>query len=91
MSTGLMQPLTPAEMEILEFERQPWPRTGTGRKDSAILDRFGDSPTRYYQRLHAICAKPAALAYDAETVNRLARLAAKRANHRSATARGVTL
>jgi hypothetical protein len=70
--------LTPAEMEILAFERTPFPHHAMGRKDAAILDRFGDTPSRYYQRLHAIIAKPAALAYDAELVNRIRRLQAAR-------------
>jgi hypothetical protein len=78
--------LSAADMEILAFERTPF-RGKSGRKDAAILDRFGDMPTRYYQRLHAVAAKPAALAYDPELVNRLNRLRDARAAQRSARRR----
>lgn len=75
--------LSAADMEILAFERTRFPG-GSGRKDAAILDRFGDMPTRYYQRLQGITARPAALAYDPELVHRLNRLRDARAAQRSA-------
>lgn len=66
------EPLTAADMEVLAFERERF--SSTGRKETAILQRFNDTPARYYQCLHAVLAKPEALAYDAPTVTRLQRL-----------------
>jgi hypothetical protein len=79
--------LTPADMELLAFERIQFPHRAMGRKDAAILERFNDLPTRYYQRLHAVLAKPAALAYDPELVNRLQRLTAARNEARTGARR----
>lgn len=85
----MTEQLSAADMEILAFERTRFPG-GSGRKDAAILDRFGDMPTRYYQRLHAIAAKPAALAYDPELVHRLNRLRDAREAARSSSRIGAT-
>lgn len=65
------RPLTPADCELLEFARLRWSPQSIGRKDTAILERFGDMPARHAQRLDALLDHPAALAYDAQTVNRL--------------------
>ena len=76
-----IQPLTDAELEVLEFARESF-RT-PGHKEAAILERFGHSTTRYYQRLAAVLANPAAEAYDAMLVRRLNAQRARRAGARS--------
>lgn len=58
--------------EALELERLSWRLPGT--KDEAIRERFDLSPVRYYQRLNVIIETPEALAFDAQTVNRLRRI-----------------
>ena len=80
--------LAPADAEVLAFERERFAKSG--RKADAILRRFGISETRYFQLVHSIAHKPAAMAYDPETGNRIRRLREARAQSRSATARGVT-
>ncbi|AAN12602.1 DUF3263 domain-containing protein [Mycobacterium phage Che9c] len=70
-----MDPLTPAECAMLDLERDWW-ATQVG-KESAIVDRIGVSPVRYYQRLNRLVETEAALAYDPVTVNRLRRLRTK--------------
>lgn len=80
--------LSTADMEILAFERTGF-RGKTGPKDAAILTRFGDTPTRYYQRLHTILTKPSALAYDPELVHRLTRQKTAARAVRAAQPRGT--
>ncbi|TDL05997.1 DUF3263 domain-containing protein [Mycobacterium paragordonae] len=67
-----MDSLTDQQVEMLDFERQWW--ATPGRKEDAIVERFGMSPVRYYQRLAQLLAAPAALAYDPVTANRLRRI-----------------
>jgi hypothetical protein len=67
--------------EMLVFERQWWRHAGA--KETAIRDRFGLSPTRYYQALNALVDEPAALAADPVLVRRLRRLRAARQRQRS--------
>ncbi len=62
---------------ILELERGWWKYLGA--KEAEVMERFGISITKYYQRLHWILAQPEALAYDAATVRRLHRLRDSRA------------
>ena len=64
--------LGPRERGILDFERQWWRYAGA--KEQAIRDKFGISPTHYYQALNALLDSPAALAADPVTVGRLRRL-----------------
>lgn len=64
--------LTPADLEILAFERTPW--RSQGRKEAAIRDRFGISRARYGHRLAWIIHQPAAETYDPELVRRLLRI-----------------
>ncbi|MFT9661117.1 DUF3263 domain-containing protein [Mycobacteroides abscessus subsp. abscessus] len=64
--------------EALELERIWWKLPGA--KDEAIRERFNLSPVRYYQKLTAIIETPAALAIDAQTVNRLRRIRKRAAN-----------
>src|SRR3712207_9079641 len=53
---------------MLAFERQWWRRPGA--KETAIRDRFGLAPTRYYQMLNALVDRPAALEADPLLVRR---------------------
>jgi hypothetical protein len=78
------RPLSPADMEVLEFARamRTNGRLRSGRRDAEILERFGHSPERYAQRLQHILTLPAAEVYDPETVRRERRLRDERAAHR---------
>jgi hypothetical protein len=73
--------LTRREHEMLTFERQWWRRPGA--KETAIRERFGLAPTRYYQVLNALLDRPAALEADPLLVRRLRRLRAARGSRRS--------
>ncbi len=73
--------LTRREHEMLAFERQWW--RAAGAKETAIRDRFGLAPTRYYQVLNALVDRPAALEADPLLVRRLRRLRAARGQRRS--------
>ncbi len=73
--------LSRREHEMLTFERQWWRRPGA--KDTAIRDRFGMTPTRYYQVLNALVDRPDALAADPLLVQRLRRLRLARQRTRS--------
>lgn len=64
--------LTELERDILAFEHGWWKHVGA--KEQAITDRFGLTPTLYYQRLHSIIDKPEALLHDPMLVKRLRRL-----------------
>lgn len=69
-------PLDPDALGILAFEKH---FTGTGQaKASAIVDQFGLSPIRYYQRLNQLLDVPAALAAEPVLVNRLRRIRERR-------------
>ena len=50
--------LTDTDRVILDLERSWFKHPGA--KDSVIYERLGWSPTRYYQRLHALLDDPAA-------------------------------
>ena len=78
------QGLTRREHEMLAFERHWWRHPGA--KETAIRDRFGMPPTRYYQALNALVDQPAALAADPLLVQRLRRL--RSARQRSRSSRG---
>jgi Protein of unknown function (DUF3263) len=73
--------LSRREREMLTFERQWWRRPGA--KETAIRDRFGVTPTRYYQVLNALVDRPDALAADPLLVRRLRRLRLARQRTRS--------
>ena len=68
--------LSRREHEMLVFERQWWRRAGA--KETAIRDRFGVTPTRYYQVLNALVDRPDALAADPLLVRRLRRVRSAR-------------
>lgn len=78
---GAPRELSRREHEMLAFERQWWRQAGA--KEVAIRERFGLSPTRYYQALNALVDRPAALAADPLLVRRLRRLRASRQRRRS--------
>ena len=79
-------PLTRLQMEILEFERATWPRLELGRRDAAILQRFGHSPYRHAQIVNHLLDQPAALAYDPQLVNRLRKIRDRNRAARTRTA-----
>lgn len=76
--------LTDTELAILEFERLTWKFAGA--KESAIMDQFGMTATRYYLVLNTLIDRPESLAVDGPLVHRLRRLRdlrqAQRSNHR---------
>jgi hypothetical protein len=76
--------LSRREHEMLTFERQWWRQAGA--KETAIRDRFGVPPTRYYQVLNALVDRPDALAADPLLVRRLRRL--RRAHARTRSSQG---
>jgi hypothetical protein len=78
--------LSRREHEMLTFERQWWRQAGA--KETAIRDRFGVPPTRYYQVLNALVDRPDALAADPLLVRRLRRLRRARARTRSSQGPG---
>ena len=73
--------LSARDRAVLAFERQWWRRPGA--KETAIRDRFGLAPTRYYQMLNALVDRPEALEADPLLVRRLRRLRAARGQRRS--------
>jgi hypothetical protein len=73
--------LSRREHEMLTFERQWWRQPGA--KETAIRDRFGVTPTRYYQVLNALVDRPDALAADPLLVRRLRRVRTSRQRTRS--------
>lgn len=76
--------LSDVEQAMLEFERSWWKYPGA--KDTAIMERFGCSATRYYQRLNALIDRPESMAFDPMLVKRLRRLREMRRAHRSRVA-----
>jgi hypothetical protein len=78
--------LSRREHEMLTFERQWWRQAGA--KETAIRDRFGVTPTRYYQVLNALVDRPDALAADPLLVRRLRRLRLARQRTRSSQGPG---
>ncbi len=80
-ATAVPTGLTRREHEMLVFERQWWRHAGA--KDTAIRERFGLAPTRYYQALNALVDRPDAWAADPLVVGRLRRVRAARHRGRS--------
>ncbi|GAA1138156.1 DUF3263 domain-containing protein [Nocardioides aquiterrae] len=76
-----MAELTDRDREILDFERQWWRYPAA--KETAILEKFDLTATRYYQVLNALIDQPAAAAYDGQLVGRLRRIRDARAAQRS--------
>lgn len=75
--------------EVLDFEREAWKLTV--KKERAIRERFGFSPSRYHQVLHRIIDRPESLAYDPMLVRRLRRVREVRRRARTASGLGVRL
>ncbi|MGY5883746.1 DUF3263 domain-containing protein [Modestobacter lacusdianchii] len=75
------------DREVLAFERQWW--RFAGAKEAAIRERFGMTPTRYYQVLNALIDRPEALAADPLLVRRLRRLRGARQRQRSGRVLGT--
>jgi hypothetical protein len=76
----LAMALTERDRAILDFERSWW--TEPGPKDTAILERFELSATRYYQILNELLDMPEALEHDPLLVRRLQRLRGRRRRER---------
>jgi len=68
--------LTDREVAILDFERTPWDIDGP--KEIAIRERFGISPSRYYQIRDSLLDRAAAMEHDPLLVLRLRKLRTKR-------------
>lgn len=64
--------LGPRERAVLDFESRRF--KNAGRKDQAVRDELGISPTQYFQILNALLDDPAALAHNPTLVARLRRL-----------------
>lgn len=73
--------LTVKDQMTLEMERRWWKYAAV--KEGAVREQFGESLTRYYQRLNALIDSPAALAHDPMLVRRLRRLREARQAARS--------
>lgn len=68
--------LTDVEQAMLEFTKTPW--RYKGQQDEAIRRQFAMSPTRFWQQVRALVARPEALTHDPVTVHRLQRLLGQR-------------
>ena len=68
--------LSERDRAILDFERSWWAEPGP--KEVTIRDRFGLSPTRYYQVLNELLDSEDAMEYDPLVVRRLRRLRDRR-------------
>jgi hypothetical protein len=64
--------LAPDDLAVLRFAGQWW-RTG-GAREQAIVDQFGVTPVRFYQRLNQLLDTPAAAAAEPVLVARLIRI-----------------
>ena len=79
--------LSEVDAELLDFESSWW--AATDNMEAAILERFGLSSPRYYQRLNALIDRPEALAHAPMLVKRLRRQRQRRQEQRSARHLGV--
>jgi hypothetical protein len=71
-----MSDLTDVERAMLDFTKTQW--RYKGQQDEAIRERFGITPTRFWQRMLTLVDRPEALAYDPVIVHRLQRLFSRR-------------
>ncbi len=71
-STLVAMSLTERDQRILDFERAWWAEPGV--KETAILERFELSASRYYQILGELLDAPEAMQYDPLLVRRLRRM-----------------
>lgn len=58
-----------SDSALLAFEAQWWQHAG--RKEKAIRDQLGVTPTAYYQQLNAVIDTAEAMELDAPTTRRL--------------------
>ena len=86
MAADTTTALTENELAMLDLERMWW--KSTGRKETAIRERFDRSSTHYYRDLNALIDRPEALAHDPLLVKRLRRLREARQRQRSAARLG---
>ncbi len=86
---GSAHGLSEREVDILAFEHQWWRYAGA--KEQAIRDRFGVSPTRYYQILNKLIDKQEAMRADPMLVKRLRKVRASRQRTRAARRLGIEL
>nr|WP_026453802.1 DUF3263 domain-containing protein [Saccharomonospora iraqiensis] len=86
---GSADGLSEREVDILAFEHQWWRYAGA--KEQAIRDRFGVSPTRYYQILNKLIDKQEAMRADPMLVKRLRKVRASRQRTRAARRLGIEL
>lgn len=77
--------MTDRQQQILAFEKTRWNHTGA--KDTAILELFGCTATRYYAELNALIDRPEAYEAEPMLVKRLRRLRDERRARRTAPAR----
>jgi hypothetical protein len=84
--------LTDIDHQTLQLEQQWWKYAGA--KEARILDTFGESATRYYQRLNILLDHPQAEAEYTLRVRRLRRLRkrvrAERCSRRASRRRPAT-
>lgn len=78
--------LTERDRAILDFERSWWSEPGV--KETAILERFELSGSRYYQILGELLDDPTAMQHDPLLVRRLRRM---RDNRRRARFEGPSV
>lgn len=69
------------DQAILAFEGEWFRRVGN--KERTIRERFGLTPTRYYQRLNRLLDEPEALAAQPALVHRLRRIRQTRQRQRT--------
>ena len=74
--------LSERDLDLLDFERQWWKEPGS--KEQALRERFGVSPTRYYQLVNALVDREAAMRHDTVLLTRLRRTRAARLQTRTA-------
>lgn len=81
VAPGADEALSARDRAILQFEQRVTEHSG--RKDAAIRQVLGLSPTRYYQLLNALLDSPAAIAAEPALVHRLRRLRERRLRDRA--------
>jgi len=78
-----VEPLSEDDAALLDFEATWFAEMVP--KEQAIMERFGMSSARYYQRLNALLDSPSALEHQPLLVKRLRRMRSQRQAERSAS------
>lgn len=73
--------LTDRDKLTLDFCERRWKYAGA--RQAAILEEFGESETRFWQRVHVLLRDPEAAQYAPTLVSRLLRLEAARRAQRT--------